>query len=1564
MTVDLLGNGTACLVWSSPLPGDTRQSLRYIDLMGGQKPHLLISVKNNLGAETSIQYASSTKFYLADKLADQPWITRLAFPVHVVERVEVDDRISGNRFVTRHVYHHGYYDSFEREFRGFAMVEQWDTEELAALTASGTLPAATNIDATSYVPPVLTRTWYHTGVFIDNVHISRLFESEYYREGDASEEVAGLTDAQLEAMLRDDWILPTTIRLPDETRLPYDLTGDEAQEACRALKGSPLRQEIYSPDGTDAEDRPYSVSEHNYTIELLQPQGPNRHAVFFIHARESIDFHYERTLYEVNGRKLADPRVSHAMTLAVDDFGNVLQTVALAYGRRHDDPDPQLTSQDRGKQRHIRLMYTENHYTNAVQQEDAYRLPVLCDTRTYELIHVVPDSNQPPVTNLFRFDELAAKVQAASDGQHDLPYEDINAVGASTNAPYRRLLTWERVLYRKDDLSAVLPLGEVQTMALPFEQYKLAFTLGLLTGVYQRKNGNVTEALLPDLGSMLGKEGGYRRSNDLKASGSFPVSDPDDYWWVPSGQIFYSPNVNAPNINDTPAQELSYAQQHFFVAPRYRDPFGNTTIITYDDYVLLVQETQDPVGNRMIAGTRDINGNLTSKSNDYRVLQPTLMMDANRNRAAVAFDALGMVVGTAVMGKPEENLGDTLEGFVPDLADVVISTRLQDPLTDPYSLLQRASTRLVYDLFAYQRTQNDPQPQPPVVYTLAREIHDADLAQGKQTKVQHIFAYSDGFGREIQKKAQAEPGPLVDEGAVSNPRWVGSGWTIFNNKGKPVRQYEPFFSATHHFEFAVMVGVSPVLFYDPVERVVVTLHPNHTWEKVIFDPWRQESWDVNDTVLLDPKLDDRGKTFFPRLPDADYLPTWYGQRSGGTLGASEQNAANKAAAHAGTPSLAHADSLGRTFLTIADNAADGKYMTRVELDIEGKQRAVIDARGRIVMRYDYDMLGTRLHQASTEAGERWMLNDVTGKPIYAWDSRNHRFRTVYDHLRRPTNSFLREGTGPELLIGQVVYGETQTDPEAKNQRGKVVQVFDQAGTVRTEEYDFKGNLLASQRQLGRQYKTTLDWLVGPELEQETFAGSTTYDALNRPLAVTTPDHSVYRSTFNEANLLEKVDVNLRGAQTATPFVTNIDYNAKGQRILIEYGNGASTQYEYDPLTFRLTNLKTTRLADQALLQDLSYTYDPVGNITHIQDDAQQTVYFRNRQVEPSADYTYDAVYRLLSASGREHLGQASGGGSGLAPIPLIYDDSPRMGILQPGDGNAMGRYLQQYTYDEVGNILQMLHNGTDPANSGWSRTYSYNEPSQLEAGKVSNRLSSTTVSGGNAEVYSYDAHGNMTSMPHLPLMQWDYKDQLQATARQVVNNGGTPETAYYVYDASGRRVRKVTERQAAQGQKPTRLKERIYIGGFEIYREYGGDGSTVTLERETLHVMDDKQRIALVETKTIDSQSAIPNPQALIRYQFGNHLGSSSLELDDAGQIISYEEFTPYGSTSYLAGRSAAEVSLKRYRYTGMERDEENGFELSWSKILRTMGGKVDRSGSDWNIRDIELIRICGRQSH
>jgi RHS repeat-associated protein len=395
----------------------------------------------------------------------------------------------------------------------------------------------------------------------------------------------------------------------------------------------------------------------------------------------------------------------------------------------------------------------------------------------------------------------------------------------------------------------------------------------------------------------------------------------------------------------------------------------------------------------------------------------------------------------------------------------------------------------------------------------------------------------------------------------------------------------------------------------------------------------------------------------------------------------------------------------------------------------------------------------------------------------------------------------------------------------------------------------------------------------------------------------------------------------------------VDYNAKGQRVLIVYGNGARTSHAYDPLTFRLTHLLTCR--DQAAFPDdcpqpppsgwpgcqiqrLTYTYDAKGNITHIRDDAQQTIFFRGRRVEPSSDYTYDAVYRLIEAAGREHLGQVGG-----SLTALSHNDEPRVSLPHPGDGNAMGRYAERYTYDVVGNILAMQHRGADSAQPAWTRSYSYDEPSQLQASQTSNRLSRTEV-GETIERYRYDGsaglHGNMTSMPHLPLMQWDFRDRLQATARQVVKDG-TPETTWYVYDAAGLRVRKVTERHAPDGRSPGRSKERIYLGGFEIYREYESDAETVNLARETLHVMGGQERVALVETRTHGHD---PSPAQLIRYQLGNHLGSVCLELDAHAQIISCEEYTPYGSSSYQAVRSRSEAP-KRYRFTGKERDEESG---------------------------------------
>ncbi len=167
-------------------------------------------------------------------------------------------------------------------------------------------------------------------------------------------------------------------------------------------------------------------------------------------------------------------------------------------------------------------------------------------------------------------------------------------------------------------------------------------------------------------------------------------------------------------------------------------------------------------------------------------------------------------------------------------------------------------------------------------------------------------------------------------------------------------------------------------------------------------------------------------------------------------------------------------------------------------------------------------------------------------------------------------------------------------------------------------------------------------------------------------------------------------------------------------------------------------------------------------------------------------------------------------------------------------------------------------------------------------------------------------------MPHLSAVSWNYADQMRSAD---LGGGGT---AYFVYDGAGQRVRKVSVNLAG-----TQTTERIYLGAYELYRER--TNGTLQLERETLHIADDAGRMCDVETRTVESGSAVGTPTTHHRYQYSNHLGSASLELTASAEVISYEEYHPYGTSSYRAVNSSIDVSERTYRYTGKERDEETG---------------------------------------
>ena len=1470
---DFFGTGTTCLIWSYDYLQQSNGNYKVLDFCGGNKPHLLVEMNNNMGATTRVQYAASTTFYLEDKAAGTPWATNLPFPVQVVQKTEVIDHISKTKLVTTYKYHHGYYDGREREFRGFGRVDQYDSEEFEAFTETslhGEEIEFENKNQAHHVPPVLTKTWFHTGVYFDEDNISP--SGVFYDHNDLMEAYRReFYDGDEEAFVLDSHEV-------EHSGTPH--------EAYRALRGAIIRTEVFALDGSDKAEHPYTVAENRYSVKELQARDGNNHAVYLTTEKESVSYHYERNPQ--------DPRIGQNLVLAVDEFGHVTDSLSVAYPGRQ-------APADLPEQAELKAVYTKTDFINKDDDPEYYYLGIPCQTRTYEVTGVNWSPGQVPLKPEM-FTDIVNPALVPGNFQ---PYEWQRPEGHA--GLEKRIVEWQRSYFRADAAAAELdialnaenhptrmlgnrlPLGEIQKLALPYESYTAAFTDELLAQFFAGP-ANISEAML--------LEGGYHQEPDI-----------DGYRWVPSGQLSFDP-------------------PQFYLSEVARDPFAVDTNSSYDDYALMTVEAIDALGNKTLAKI------------DYRMLQPYQVTDPNGNHSFAAFDELGMVVGTAVRSKSGD--GDSLDGFVTDLSDQQIQNYLEKPQENGAALLAKATSRMIYDLWAYHRgeQQSSASIHPPVIATLSREVHDSGLGSAELPLVQHSFLYSDGFARTVQSKVQAEPDPASPD----QPRWVGTGTTVYNNKGKPVQQYEPFFSDTHLYGIE-QHGVSPTLLYDPLERVVCTLNPNHTYAKVVFDPWRQETWDVNDTIhpsqrwnpALPEDLPDPGYNpaddpdvgyFFSQLESNEYLPTWYQRRMDDALASAfwpdaairqaEQQAAKKAARHAATPTIAHLDTSGRTFLTLADNGHEGDYQTRVKLDIEGNQLAVTDALARTVMKYEYGIMGRQLKQVSMEAGTRWMWNDVAGNPIYGWDSRGHRMRHVYDALRRPTGLFVSDNGNPEVLAEKTVYGESQANPEQNNLRGRVYQVFDGAGVVTSLEYDFKGNLLSSQRQLLQDYKNQVDWTASPSMEPELFTSSTRYDALNRAVQIVAP-HSdqagtklnVIQPKYNEANLLERVDAWLQQgvepqglldpATADLHAVENIDHDAKGQRTHIEYGNKAFIEYHYDEDTFRLIHLKTTRATfpnNEKIVQDLHYAYDPVGNITSIRDDAQQTIYFNNTLVEPHAEYRYDAIYRLIEAKGREHIGQ-------LSKPETTWKDEFRTNLAHRHDGLKMRPYTEKYEYDQVGNILNLIHQANN--NGSWTRTYNYNEASLIEPGKTNDRLSTTAV-GNTITAYNHDAHGSMTSMPHIPEMQWDFEDQMH----EVDLLGGG--RLYMVYDVAGQRVRKVHEHNGAI------MEERIYLGGFEIYRKRNGNG--LTLERETLHIMDDTRRIALVETRTHGDDDS---PQQLVRYQFGNHLGSASLELDEGGKIISYEEYYPYGSTSYQAVGKGIKAAAKRYRYTGKERDEETG---------------------------------------
>ncbi|MBN1959548.1 MAG: VCBS repeat-containing protein [Deltaproteobacteria bacterium] len=1402
---DFLGDGTRCLVWSTPLATHEGQALQYLRLTDYLPPRLLVATTNSMGRETRLAYRSSAREYLRDKQSERPWHTLLPRHSTVVTKIEGVDHIGGGHMTTRYAYHDGYFDNEERHFVGYGLVDAYDTD---ALIADASLPVE------QVMPPTLIRTWYHTGS-MDALH----------------------------KRAADSYALdPLRQRLPEPViENVTELNTAEQLDAYRVLAGVEWRQEYYAVDGNGVPaQHPLRVVELAYRIRGLQPIISKHDAVFSFCQSESLCYDYEG--------ESSDPRVKHDLLIAADPYGNVTQRASLAYPRRASGPEVRTEQQ---------LLYAEIVLSafNSIDNSERFELGIETEEQRLALSGL-----DPGPTGIFTREDLLPQIENALVRPiefHEVPASD---------RPQAQRLKLTRNIFWDDSHLSPLPFGQVGNVTLLHHVARAFLPEGAVAAAY---DGRVTEP-------MLTADGHYLRAEGL--------------WWA---------NETTYHYHDASA---------FYRIHEERAPNGARQTFTFDQYFLFITAIEDSFTNRI------------EYTPDYQVLAASRITDTNANISEVLYDPLGVASVIGLRGEQLGSDGNPHPIGSKDLATHVVPAGLTaaDVLSDPAAVLQQAQRVFFYDLETFMRGEG-----PPLTIHLEREqmVHNGEGATPVATgRMRVAIQYSNGFCRSIQSKILAGAGPAVQRSATGEisvdaegkpiladaaQRWLVSGHEVFNNKGFLVRKYEPFFSTQPQFESDAALrsyGVATQNHYDAAGRVIRQDLPNGTHLSTIYNVWSTQQADANDSIV-GSAYEALRLTLPPAHPECAAL--------------------EKAQAHANTPVVIETDALGRT-IRLREIAGGGiERLTTTLYGVSGLVEQVRDPRGLIALTYRYDMLGRSLLEHSNDAGERFILRDTRGLPIHRWDSRNVHTQHIYDTGGRASETRVDGALGLNHIVERLTYGDNPAVSQAtlKNARGRVVEYYDEAGVLYIERFHLDGQIAASHRSLRNEYKTTVDWsdparVAVSGTEHQT---KTRFDGLGRVVARTLPDGTTREYDYAALGHVNNIQVTTADDLWHQKVIASgIEANARGQRTYLRYGNDIETRYLYDPETFRLQRLTTNRaIGSPRDYLDIEYTYDPVGNISrwvdHVQDPGATHPLIEGLTVSSACEFTYDPFYQLKSASGRVHQALLQHDYRyGLADTNAIKSTRH----LSLNNGAAIERYTRSYEYDLAGNIEQIHHQGVTQnwTTAMWTSTTS-------NRSLLRHDLYGTELVDPES---CFDANGNTIVLPHLRSLHWDHANRLTRAVIIDRSSSGEPDDAeYYVYGVDGHRVRRITERLVA-GQ--IEITETTYFDDCEIRRITHGDNTR--LLRHTSHITDGSARLATLHQWSIDQSGRetdnIGNKK--LHYLTHNHLGSVSLELDEAGEIISYEEYFPFGGTSFIAGESIREVKLKEYRYSGKLHDDATGF--------------------------------------
>ncbi|QHG64127.1 RHS repeat domain-containing protein [Pseudomonas putida] len=613
---------------------------------------------------------------------------------------------------------------------------------------------------------------------------------------------------------------------------------------------------------------------------------------------------------------------------------------------------------------------------------------------------------------------------------------------------------------------------------------------------------------------------------------------------------------------------------------------------------------------------------------------------------------------------------------------------------------------------------------------------------------------------------------------------------------------------------------------------------------------------------------------------------------------------------------------------------------------------------QVNFKYFTTHIGTVLRTISTDAGTTMAVNNTAERPLVvlsnlliAGDNAEDASQAVirrFLYEAAPLSGRLLAVTQGEAGVMSVVAerflyaGGTQAE-QSRNIAGQCVKHYDTAGLVQTGSVALSGGPASITRRLLKEANnsdTVVDWQGASEeawqaaLNDAAYTTLTAVDATSAVLNTTDAAGNQQQLTYDLAGSLSGTWLTLKGGMQQA-IVRSIEYSAASQKLSEELGNGVVKTYTYEMKVQRLAKIKAERpvghVSGARVLQDLRYAFDPVGNVLSVRNHAEAIHFWRNQKVVPESKNTYDSLYQLIHASGREKAGSRRPG-----------SHAPSATLSCSAGPCAYTNYAREYTYDRGGNLTQIRHSAVATTNS-----YSID----ITISDRSNRGVLSTLAEKPADVEPlFTVGGQQLRLQPGQNLTWTARNELLRVS-PVVRGGEVDDSESYRYAASSQRVLKVT----TQKNHTSVLVQRVvYLPGLEL-RTALSDGA----ETQRLHV------IAVgggrhTQVRVLQSQSAEPDGivNGQVRYSCNDIIGSCGLEVDGDGKIFSMEVYYPYGGTAVWAARSTVESDYKTIRYSGKERDATGLYYYGW-RYYQSWAGRWLSADPASTVDGLNLFRMC-----